>query len=56
VNRDFFIGVLLGGKLYFLPVRHFEGATDFLDREHLIIPNRPHAISRIEITDFLGWD
>jgi hypothetical protein len=27
VNRDFFIGVLLGGKLYFLPVRHFEGAT-----------------------------
>jgi hypothetical protein len=27
VNLDFFIRVLLGGKLYFLPVRDFEGAT-----------------------------
>jgi hypothetical protein len=33
VNRDFFIGLLPGGKLYFRPVRHFEGATAVLEIE-----------------------
>jgi len=48
VNLDFFIGVVLAGKLHFCPVRHFEGATDGLSTS-----GGRRAINVLLLPDFL---